>query len=286
MKITVLGSGDTRGIPKAGCKCATCTDALKSGFERKRFGLIVESGNGNPDAGVRILVDASPDLRRCFLQLGLSSSDFGALLLTHGHYDHVCGLGDFFYEGKTVALYGRQGCLDAVLSRESFGYLKDFNLFDVHPTEYFEPFKVGALKVTPLPVEHSTETQGFLFEENGKKVAVLSDCRPEVPEKTAEAVKGADLLLTDGWLENREQYVETYRSFLPHLSEKQFAAVLEKKRLNHFLIPDAKVFGKAVRAKKTVVLHIAHGASPHAELVKKYEDDLFKIGFDGMVLEV
>lgn len=268
-------------MPKVGCHCPTCDDALKSGFERKRFGLVVET-----ESGTRVLVDASPDLRRAFLQLGFSSRDFDALLLTHEHYDHTGGLGDFFYEGTKVGLCGLPECLKSVLAKEAFGYLLEFDLFDVRETEYFAPFFIGDLQVTPLPVEHSVQTQGFLFQADGKRVAVLSDCRHFVQEKTSEAVRGVDLLFTDGWLENREQFVQTYRLFLKNISEEEFRAILAKKKLNHFLIPDAIAFGEKVGAKKTVLLHVAHGASTHKELVQKYGSGQLQIGYDGLVCVV
>ncbi len=284
MKITVLGSGDTRGLPKAGCNCPTCVDALKTGFERKRFGLLVEHVDDTAGGKVtRILVDASPDLRRAFLQHGFSSKDLDAVLLTHEHYDHVGGLGDFFYEGKTIPLYARPDCIDHVFSEHAYGYLRGFRLFDFRKTDWLQPFSVGSISVTPVSVNHSIETQGFVFQAGGKKAAVLTDCRAVVPDETQEAIRGADVLFTDGWLEDAEQFKEAYRAFHPGLSESELSELLKDKKRNHMLVSEARELAERVGARKTVLLHVAHAARPHDALVRTYESPRLVVGFDGLV---
>src|SRR3989338_10591638 len=146
MKITVLGSGDTRGLPKIGCACPTCIDAKTTGFERKRFGLIVEH------QGARLLVDASPDLRTQLLKHQLSPSDFDALLLTHEHFDHVAGLGEFFSTGKALPVFGLSGTLSRVFSETNYGYLLKSGCFQLFPTEFFKSFLISAFYLFSLPI--------------------------------------------------------------------------------------------------------------------------------------
>jgi len=280
LKFTVLGSGDTRGLPKVGCQCATCTEALKTGFERKRFGILVEHKDADGKTW-RILIDASPDLRHAMLKRGFSSRDLDAVLLTHEHYDHVGGLGDFLYEGRTIPLYGRPECIEHVFSEHAYGYLRAFRLFDFRKTEFLQPFDVGPIRITPVPLEHSIETQGFVLEADGKKAAVLTDCRANLPEKTEDAIRGADLLFTDGWLEDLGQVKSIYRAFRPELPEEKLDAAVRDKKRNHLLIPEAKELTRRAGVKKTVLLHVAHAASPHAELVHRHEDERTVIGFDG-----
>ncbi|MBI2446173.1 MBL fold metallo-hydrolase [Candidatus Micrarchaeota archaeon] len=286
MKFTVLGSGDTRGLPKVGCHCATCADALKTGFERKRFGIVVEHESDGKTT--RILIDASPDLRRAFLQYGFSSKDLDAVLLTHEHYDHVAGLGDFFYEGKTIPLYARPDCIDHVFSEHAYGYLRGFRLFDFHKMDWLAPFSVGGadgIRVTPVPVTHSIETAGFVFEAGGKKAAVLTDCRADVPAPTQDAIRDADLLFTDGWMENSEQFKEAHRAFHSDLSESALTELSKRKKRNHLLISEALELAMRVGAKKTVLLHVAHAASPHAALSRRYDSAKIQVGFDGSRFE-
>jgi len=282
LKITVLGSGDTRGLPKVGCACATCADALRTGFERKRFGLLVEHYDETTGRRTRLLVDASPDLRRVCLQHGFSSKDLDAVLITHEHYDHVAGLGDFFYDGRTIPLYARPDCIDHVFSEHAYGYLRGFRLFDFQRTAFFQPFSVGSITVTPVPVHHSIETQGFIFAAGGKKAAVLTDCRASVPDETLDAIRGVDVLFTDGWLENAEQFVEAYRAFHPGLSDSELAELLKDKKRNHLLISEARDLATRVGARKTVLLHVAHAARPHRVLAQEYDSETLTIGYDGL----
>ncbi len=277
VKLTILGSGDTRGTPKIGCDCEVCQDARRTGFERRRFGVMLEAG------GSRVLVDASPDVRRCLLEKGLSPKDFDAVFLTHAHYDHIAGLGEFFFQGKSIPLYGSSACLDLVFSPKAYGYLSAFKLFDLWPVRDFEPVRVGPFSVMPLAVDHSIQNQGFLFEAHGKRAAILTDCRPTIPEKTRAALTGCDLLVTDGWLLSENQFMAEHRKFHPELSDAQFAAAMAKKKRNHLLLPEAKELGRNVGAKRTVALHVAHAAGRHAVLATAFEDAGFSVGTDGLV---
>ena len=84
MKITILGSGTSTGVPQVGCTCPVCTSTDPRDRRLRCSGLVELDG-------VRVLIDCGPDFREQMLRLG----DFGpidAVLITHEHYDHVGGL--------------------------------------------------------------------------------------------------------------------------------------------------------------------------------------------------
>lgn len=85
MKITMLGCGGSGGVPLIGCGCAVCRSANPRN-KRTRVSIVIEA------EGKRLLVDTSPDLRQQFLAQGLRSVD--AVILTHGHADHLHGIDD------------------------------------------------------------------------------------------------------------------------------------------------------------------------------------------------
>ena len=86
MKITILGSGTSTGVPQIGCRCKVCT-STDPRDRRLRASALVEV------EGVRILIDCGPDFREQMIRY----DDFrpiDGVLLTHEHYDHVGGVDD------------------------------------------------------------------------------------------------------------------------------------------------------------------------------------------------
>ena len=86
MKLIVLGSGTSTGVPRIGNEWGRC-DPTEPKNRRSRVSIIVESA-----AGARILVDTSPDLRQQLLANEIASVD--AVVWTHDHADHCHGIDD------------------------------------------------------------------------------------------------------------------------------------------------------------------------------------------------
>ena len=86
MKLTIMGSGTSTGVPQIGCHCATCT-SLDPHDRRLRASAIVTLDNG-----ANLLIDCGPDFREQILSIG--APELEALLITHSHYDHVGGIDD------------------------------------------------------------------------------------------------------------------------------------------------------------------------------------------------
>ena len=102
MKITILGSGTSTGVPEIGCKCPVCTSSDPQDNRLRCSGLVETEG-------LRILIDCGPDFREQMIRL----DDFKPLdgvLITHEHYDHVGGLDDLrpFCRFRDVPVYAEQ----------------------------------------------------------------------------------------------------------------------------------------------------------------------------------
>ena len=85
MKVTVLGTGTSQGVPVIACSCKVCssTDPRDT---RLRCAVLIEEGD------TRLLIDAGPDFRQQMLKNRVANLD--AVLLTHEHADHIFGLDD------------------------------------------------------------------------------------------------------------------------------------------------------------------------------------------------
>jgi phosphoribosyl 1,2-cyclic phosphate phosphodiesterase len=85
MKLTLLGTGTSTGVPSIGCACETCTSDDPRD-QRLRVSVLVEHD------GQTVLVDTSSDFRQQALRQKLHHLD--AVLVTHCHADHIFGLDD------------------------------------------------------------------------------------------------------------------------------------------------------------------------------------------------
>ena len=85
MKITVLGSGTSQGVPVIACSCDVClSDNQKD--KRLRSSVMIEVD------GQTIVVDTGPDFRQQMLRENIQKVD--AILFTHEHKDHIAGMDD------------------------------------------------------------------------------------------------------------------------------------------------------------------------------------------------
>lgn len=85
MKIIILGSGTSTGVPIIGCSCHVClSDDMND--KRTRPGLLLNKDNFN------LLIDASQDLRDQLLKNKIDRID--GIIITHAHADHIFGLDD------------------------------------------------------------------------------------------------------------------------------------------------------------------------------------------------
>lgn len=85
LKITVLGTGTSQGVPVIGCNCEVCTSPDPKD-QRLRVSVLIES----PET--TIVIDAGPDFRQQMLRAGVKKLD--AVFITHEHNDHIIGLDD------------------------------------------------------------------------------------------------------------------------------------------------------------------------------------------------
>jgi phosphoribosyl 1,2-cyclic phosphate phosphodiesterase len=197
VEVTLLGTGDTTGTPTPGCDCDTCTRARERGVQRSRFSVHVH----NERTGESLLVDASPDLRRQFLDREVDLPD--ACVISHVHFDHLDGLGNAYRLVGELPVYAADepdpetGESVAATVRDRYDYLDPVT---VHPRAPGERFRVCGFDLRLVPVDHPPLVcygLAVVDPETGAKLAISGDTTYAVPEASRAALADADLLLAD-----------------------------------------------------------------------------------------
>ena len=194
MKLLMLGSGTSTGVPRIGNDWGEC-DPNEPRNRRSRVSIIVES-----DAGQRILVDTSTDLRAQLLANGIDKVD--AVFWTHDHADHCHGIDDL-----RVMRYDRSNPLPGFASKVTadrlrrrfdyvfegqFGYPTIIGLKNISDTQLVAGFSFDHVEMPHGPV---TST-GFRFEADGKSIVYATDFS-EITPQMIRCFAGADILVVD-----------------------------------------------------------------------------------------
>jgi phosphoribosyl 1,2-cyclic phosphate phosphodiesterase len=192
LKITVLGSGTSVGVPTIGCHCAVCTSPDPRD-NRLRPSVLVSYEGRN------VLIDTTPDLRTQALRAKLEK--LHAVIFTHAHADHIMGLDDVrpfnFRQRGAIPVFAAPETMASI--RRSFPYIfdgakKESNVPQIEPRPIEGgPFDVLGLEFLPVAVLHGTQTiYGFRF----GAAAYLTD-HSGIPEESMERLRDLDVLFLD-----------------------------------------------------------------------------------------
>lgn len=252
LRVTMLGSGTSTGVPVIGCTCAVCrSDDPRN--KRWRTGLKLEMEEGV------ILVDTPTDLRAQALRFGLPRVD--AVLFTHSHADHIFGLDDVrifnFRQRAAIPCFGSEPTLTNI--RRIFAYVFEATQdgggkpqLDLIPVR--EPFELMGLRIVPVPVWHGdTEVFGYRI----GRFAYVTDCNL-IPETSYRLLEGVEILILDAL---------RYR---PHST--------------HFSVEQAMEAAARIGARRTILTHLAHEVdygAPKVPLAPGVE-----LGYDGLAFDV
>ncbi len=226
LKLTILGSGTSTGVPVLGCHCEVCS-STEPRNNRTRCSVLLEWSDH------KVLIDTATDFRQQALREGIEQID--SVLYTHAHADHVHGIDDLrtftLRTGNAIPVYAARDVLDRIQVLFSYvfsetsvsGYRPRLQVNEVTGT-----FDLFGQKVTPIPLAHgSGESLGYRI----GNLAYVVDCSA-IPESSRALLEGLEVLVIDA-LRFREHEA-------------------------HFSISEAIEVARQLRVPKTLLTHLTH----------------------------
>jgi len=253
MKITLLGTGTSQGIPVIACDCDVCTSKNPKD-NRLRSSVMVEVDDLN------LVIDTGPDFRQ--QMLNSSVQNVNAILYTHEHKDHVAGLDDVrsfnFRSKKEMPVYCTSQVSEAL--RREFSYIFSSNRYPGVPKVKMniitnKVFTINNTSIIPISALHyKLPVMGFRI----KNFVYLTDVS-QISEIEKNKMKNADLIILDSLRKE------------PHLS--------------HLCLQQSIDLLTELKPKQAYLTHISHFMGLHY-LVNKDLPDFIKLGFDGQIIKL
>ena len=271
MRVTLLGTGTSHGVPAIGCDCAVChsTDAND---RRMRPSILIDLGGqtdrhapasaGSPIAGgLRyVLVDTATDLRTQARAYNVRRVD--AILFTHSHADHILGLDEVrrynAIQQTAIGCYADGRTLGDL--RRVFSYI-----FDARPRpgggvprlSLFEiggAFSLGGVEFVPIPLMHGPRP---ILGYRVGSFAYLTDCN-QIPDRSWPLLDGVRTLVLD--------------------------ALRDRPHATHFSVSEALAVVDRLGPERTFFTHICHDL-PHAATCARLPAGV-ELAYDGLVLDI
>jgi phosphoribosyl 1,2-cyclic phosphate phosphodiesterase len=251
IKITILGSGTSQGVPVVACDCSVCrSDNPKD--TRLRSSVLIETESET------LLIDAGPDFRYQMLRKQVKKLD--AILITHAHRDHIAGLDDVrsfnfiyrrpmdvFASGKDQNEIKRE--FSYAFSENDYPGLPQYNLKDLDE----QGFYVGKTYVQPLSVlHHKMEVFGFRIGD----FAYITDTN-YIPGRTLALLDGVKFMVV--------------------------SAVRKEPHPSHYNLEQAVEVLKFIHPKTGYITHLSHLMGKHEEVEKLLPANI-RLAWDGLEL--
>ncbi|KYW99545.1 MBL fold metallo-hydrolase [Ehrlichia ruminantium] len=208
MKITILGSGSSSGVPIIGCDCSACKSHLQYN-KRTRASALFENN------GTKLLVDTTPDLRIQALQHNLSSVD--GILYTHFHSDHCDGISDLqpfvpTNELNTIHIYSDVMTLCSLVASNSYFFIrgivskwKKCHYLTPNIMYYYQEYNIGNFRILMIKQDHGVaDCNGFIF---NNQVAYCTDVK-SFPKKSFDLLYKIKVLIL-GCLKYEESFAHS-----------------------------------------------------------------------------
>ncbi len=249
MKLTILGSGTSQGIPVIACECAVCKSTDRQD-KRLRCSALLEINGKN------IVIDAGPDFRYQMLRAGMK--DLRAILLTHEHKDHIGGLDDVrafnWVKQAPIDVYATPRTKECVC--KDYAYAFEENKYPGVPEIQMHLiedsiFKIDDIEIMPIPVMHyKLSVVGFRI----ANFAYITDAN-FIPSSSMEKLQGIEYMVIN--------------------------ALRKESHLSHFTLHQALDVISQLGVKEAWLTHIGHQMGRAEEVAKELPSNVH-LAYDGM----
>jgi len=253
LRVTILGSGTSQGVPVITCECRVC-QSTNSKDKRLRTSAMVEWKNKV------IVIDAGPDFRQQMLTNHVKKLD--AILLTHLHKDHIAGLDDVrafnFKQKKPMDIFADALTIQQV--KNEFPYVFDGTDYPGIPQMNMHliddnPFVLDDIEIIPIPVLHyKLPVYGFRID----NFAYITDAS-YIPESSMQRLQNLEVLIIN--------------------------ALRYEKHYSHFNVAEALEIVEKLKPKRAYFTHISHNLGLHEEVEASLPHHVF-LAYDTLKIEI
>lgn len=254
MKITILGTGTSQGVPVVGCHCEVCI-SRDTRDKRRRPAVLVQHKNTN------LIIDIGPDFRNQMLDH--FPGKLNAVLLTHEHNDHTAGLDDIrpfnFKYDMNIPIYGLPRVLENLERR--FSYIFSSQKYPGIPRISLKPicpwdeYEIQDVTVLALPVQHGgLPILGYCFE----GFAYLTDVK-KLNEKVVNQLMGIKVLV--------------------------ISALHHNKHHSHMNLNEALALVSKLQPEQVYFTHMSHSMGLHKKIESRLPLNV-KLAYDGLIIDV
>lgn len=253
MKVTLLGTGTSQGVPVIACDCEVCSSG-DFRDQRLRSSIMISQDDHT------LVIDTGPDFRQQMLRANVQSLD--AVVFTHEHKDHIAGLDDIrafnFRQRRKMDVYASPQVQQA-LKREFHYVFADVRYPGVPEIELHRidstPFTVAGLRLIPINVlHHKMPVKAFRIAD----FAYVTDAN-FIPPAEYEKLKGVHTLVIN--------------------------ALRIQRHMSHFNLDEALEIIEDLKPERAYLTHISHLLGKHAEVSNRLPANV-ELAYDGLSFDL
>lgn len=255
MKVTILGSGTSQGVPIITCKCDVC-HSNDYRDKRLRTSILIETEE------TTICVDAGPDFRYQMLRANVTKLD--AILITHEHKDHIGGLDDarplIFVQGKPMTVYASEEAQEEIKREYSYAFANEDERYPGAPAFELITIDGSTIKINDLTIE-PIELKHFILKSYGFRInnfAYVTDLS-ELSDEAFQKLVGIEYLIIE--------------------------ALRKKEHYSHINLAQAIEIAQKLNVKKAWFTHVSHEMGKAADVNPTLPENMM-LAYDGLEIEI